>query len=275
MFQLRKEPIFSWELPPPDRENTPSFQKIPREGVHFTSRHDLSMTHQMTANSATTCEFDEQQEEYWRSRTNIRVCDHPAVQLFAQRRAAFLQQKLRIQYRTALDVGCGDGFGMRHMQGIAADIHGCDISPAMLSANPSPPEKLRQASAYELPYENGQFELVYCWELLHHVADPLLAVKEMCRVASKTVLLCEPNCLNPAMALFGVLYREERGTLRFTPRYLRRLLKKSGLNEVQHYTVGTFTPNRTPLPLAHLLNRLPYRWPAIGLYQIGFGNVDQ
>ena len=163
---------------------------------------------------------------------------------------------------------------MQHMQGLARVIHGCDKSPAMLAANPADKCLLKQCDAYALPYADAQFELVYCWEFLHHIGDPRKVVGEMTRVASKAVLLCEPNCLNPAMALFGILRSEERGLLRFTPSYTRKLLRAAGLRNIRCMTVGWFTPNRTPEWLAAAFVRLPYRVPVVGMYTMVLGYKD-
>jgi SAM-dependent methyltransferase len=219
-------------------------------------------------------QFDRQQHDYWTSRTNLRSCDQPVVRAFATQRVRFLE-RLFADWRPAraLEVGCGDGFGMRHMQGLADTIYGCDLSPAMLKANPASRRRLVRADAYAAPFQNGSFDLVYCWELLHHVGRPEAVVAEMRRVSGRCVLICEPNCLNPAMAAFGLWKREERGLLRFNPWFTKNLLEGAGLRDVRLFSVGCFTPNQTPLWLARLLMKLPYRWPLIGLYNIALGYV--
>lgn len=215
------------------------------------------------------------QEAHWMHTTNVRPYNHPAVRLFATQRIDFIKRLLGTWRPTnALDVGCGDGFGMSHMKEIVPDIHGCDISEAMLKANPSDQAKLKKASAYELPYEDASFDLVYCWELLHHVDRPIDAVLEMKRVSRKCVMLCEPNSLNPAMFMFGVLAPIERGLLKFTPGYTKKLLEEAGLKNIQQFTVSLYTPNQTPYFLAKLLSKLPYRIPFFGLYSINVGYKD-
>lgn len=163
---------------------------------------------------------------------------------------------------------------MQYMQSIIKVIHGCDKSYRMIEANPANNAYLKQCDAYDLPYEESQFDLVYSWELLHHVGSPQKVVNEMTRVASKAVLLCEPNCLNPAMALFGLTKLEERGSLRFTPSFPRKLMRNAGLTEIRHFTVGWFTPNRTPEWLARTLVKLPFRIPILGLYTITVGQIS-
>jgi SAM-dependent methyltransferase len=218
--------------------------------------------------------FDRQQHDYWAARTNVRPYDHPVVQIFAEQRVEFIR-KLFGGWRpaAALEVGCGDGFGMQRMKTLVGRIHGCDNSAAMLAANPAGKDRLTKADAYNLPFADSGFELVYCWELLHHVGNPPDVVEEMKRVASRCVLLCEPNSWNPAMAAFGLLKTEERGLLRFTPRYTRSLLENAGLREIRAATVGCFTPNLTPQWLASLSTRLPFRWPLVGMYNVVIGYI--
>jgi len=216
--------------------------------------------------------FDAEQRAYWTTQTNRRSADHPVVRRFGERRVRFINRLLADRRpERLLEVGCGDGFGMQHMAGLAGRLYGCDLSPAMLRANPAPHERLIRADAYRLPFAAGSFDLVYCWELLHHLADPGRAVAEMCRLSSGAVLICEPNALKPAMALFGLLKQEERGLLRFTPGHTARLLAAAGLREVRSYAVDSFTPNRTPGWLAGLLGRLPYHLPVVGMYSIALG----
>jgi ubiquinone/menaquinone biosynthesis C-methylase UbiE len=204
----------------------------------------------------------------------LRAHDHPVVRLFGEQRAREIGRLLgEWRPESALDVGCGDGFGMQAMAPLVlSPIHGCDRSQSMLDANPAPASNLTPCDAYELPFETGSFELVYCWELLHHLAEPNRAVAEMARVASSGVLICEPNRLNPAMAVFGIAFPSERGTLRFDAGTVRRLLTEARLRDVVCETVGWFTPNRTPQRLAQFLVHLPYRVPLLGLYAIGFGS---
>src|SRR5436309_10229749 len=128
----------------------------------------------------------------------------------------------------------------------------------MLRDNPAPRSSLTLCEAGRLPYRSGAFDVVYCWELLHHVGDPQTVVREMTRVARIAVLLCEPNSLNPAMALFGIAHPAERGLLRFTPSYARQLLAGVGLRVVDSRTAGCIAPNRMPASLARALAKLPY-----------------
>lgn len=219
--------------------------------------------------------FDQLQKEFWAENTNLRPYNHPVVQAFARQRVDFLRGLLGgAGLRSALEVGCGDGFGTFYMRDLVQPVYGCDISLAMLRSNPVGRQFLAQADIYSLPYPARSFDLVYCWEVLHHVRDPLRAVREMARVSRRFVLLFEPNSFNPPMALFGLLAPSEIGLLRFTPWYLGRLLRRAGAVRLRAFTVGCLTPNRTPEALARFLLRLPYRWPLIGITNAALAEVE-
>ena len=78
-----------------------------------------------------------------------------------------------------LEVGCGDGFGMYYMQEFGG-VFGCDISRPMLRRNPLR-QFVAEADIYRLPYADKSFDLVYCWEVMHHVKDMQDAIREMMR----------------------------------------------------------------------------------------------
>jgi len=220
-------------------------------------------------------DFDELQKEFWDENTNLRAYDHPIVHAFAQQRIAFIRKLVGIvPLDSCLEVGCGDGFGIYYMQELTRQIYGCDISLTMLKKNPIEKRYLSQADIYSLPYAEKSFDLVYCWEVLHHVQEPLKAIREIIRVGRRYVLIFEPNSFNLPMAVFGLLVPSEIGLLRFTPWYLKTTLSRLGVEDVQTFTVGCFTPNRTPMWLFKLLARLPYRWPLVGISNMAFCRLD-
>ena len=73
--------------------------------------------------------------------------------------------------KRVLDFGCMDGIFTLRLQQLGAEAVGCDISPAAISQA----EKFRGAAPHPvfttvLPGP-GQFDLVYCNEVLEHVQD--------------------------------------------------------------------------------------------------------
>ena len=93
----------------------------------------------------------------------------------------------------ALDVGCGPGFVMDILKR-SIDVHGIDVDQDMVSMCKARGWDVVQGHAEELPFEDKEFDIVYCSFLLLLVNDPLKVVKEMKRVSKRWVLaLAEPD----------------------------------------------------------------------------------
>ncbi|HTR88644.1 MAG TPA: hypothetical protein VMG62_00875, partial [Solirubrobacteraceae bacterium] len=101
--------------------------------------------------------------------------------------------------------------------------------------------------------------LVYMWEVLHHLRDPSRAVREMRRVSRRYVVIFEPNRANVMQLMFGLLNRQERGTLRSSKRYLETLARQAGLELLASDYCGRIPPNKTPAWLLAAMRRLPFR----------------
>jgi SAM-dependent methyltransferase len=205
------------------------------------------------------------QRAYWedlQSHADRRLPDHPVIAAFARPKLALAAQQGAFQENTTvLDVGCGNGFFTYHLPTNVQAV-GLDLSSVMLRLNPC--SSLVQGSALTLPFSDCTFDTVFCSNLLHHLCDPSAAVMEMRRVSRRYVVLSEPNRNNLGMLLFGVVRREERGTLKFTTTYLRRVAKNAGLNVKACHATGMIFPNRTPgslLPLLRWMDR-PHPWGA-------------
>lgn len=74
-----------------------------------------------------------------------------------------------------LEVGCGRGF----LQGVVADYTGVDLSESVASFLHKP---FHCAPAEALPFPNSQFDGIWSYATLEHVADPEQALMEMRRV---------------------------------------------------------------------------------------------
>lgn len=216
-------------------------------------------------------EFDHSQKKFWNDNTNLRAYDHPVVEAFARQRVDFVRGLLDSPVESCLEVGCGDGFGMYYMQELGL-VFGCDISRPMLRRNPLR-QSVAEADIYHLPYPDKSFDLAYCWEVLHHVEDMQSALREMMRISRRFILIYEPNAFNPLQVGFGLIAPAELGTLRFHPWYLRNHFRRAGLTCIRTFTVGTFTPNRTPIWLYKRLAALPYRVPLFGISNLALAQV--
>jgi SAM-dependent methyltransferase len=206
------------------------------------------------------------QRDFWESGGLYRPSHHPVVELFARQRVAYLKRIGALaEVWSLLDVGAGNGFSsMYYPEGVR--VIACDYAVAMLSANLA--HERVHCLASHLPFRDGAFDAVTCWELLHHLDTPVQAIREMLRVARKRIIIFEPNRMNPGHIYLGLTRDSERHCLRFSPRYLRSLVRQAGGAIIRHERCGLLFPNVTPMPIARWLAHLPYRMPLIATSQL-------
>ena len=208
----------------------------------------------------------ERQRDYWEADTVHRDARHPVVEGFSRQRWARLATVIDLgAMRSALDVGAGNGFSSLYAPP-HIDVVATDGSWRMLSRHPGRARVIADAMA--LPFDDGAFDLVFCWELLHHVDAPWRALREMARVSRKNVLFFEPNPLNPAQFLFALYDREHRWVLRFSRAYVIDQVRRAGLRALTFERCGLIFPNMTPYPLFRLLQHVPFRVPILGISQL-------
>ena len=87
--------------------------------------------------------------------------------------------------KLVLDAGCGAGRFSEVALNYGAQLVAFDLSEAVEAsqANLAPAEPLIcQASIYELPFEPGMFDYVYCIGVIQHTPDPVASVRALCRM---------------------------------------------------------------------------------------------
>jgi SAM-dependent methyltransferase len=100
--------------------------------------------------------------------------------------------------RRILDVGCGEGFTMRELRegGVQAAMVGIDFSPAALAWNQAhhmAQSPLNVADVQHLPFRDQCFDMVLCLEVLEHLPDSALGLRELLRVSRDYVLVSVPH----------------------------------------------------------------------------------
>lgn len=186
---------------------------------------------------------DRFQAEYWESGIRYRPPWHPVVDACVSPKIKLITERVPITEETRiLDVGAGNGTYSYYLQRLAR-CFAVDGSPKLLRQNPC---RKALADALRLPFKDGLFDIVIAACLLHHVPDPFPVVAEMSRVSRRYVILIEPNRANPAVAVFSLLVRHERGGLRFSRAFLRRCAESNELCVRHLLSTGMIFPNKMP-----------------------------
>ncbi len=101
--------------------------------------------------------------------------------------------------RRVLDAGCGVGYGTAMLRNAGAgETTGVDSAAAILDvARETAPEGLTYevADVAQLPFPNGHFDVVVCFEVIEHVDDPDAVLDEFKRVMAPDgiLVLSSPN----------------------------------------------------------------------------------
>jgi len=99
---------------------------------------------------------------------------------------------------TVLDVACGPGLLVRAFAGVASQVTGIDVTPAMIARAQEMVHGLSNVTldlgdVSALPYRNGQFDVVVTRFAFHHFLDPSAVLGEMQRVcrAGGRIVVCD------------------------------------------------------------------------------------
>ena len=94
-----------------------------------------------------------------------------------------------------LDAGCGTGYGLRILQEAgASQAVGVDVSAdAIAQASEVISDErieILQANLKELPFSDGEFDLIVCFEVIEHVSERDVILDELARVLAAEGILC-------------------------------------------------------------------------------------
>lgn len=98
-----------------------------------------------------------------------------------------------------LDAGCGEGFVLKHLQEThqaPAVMFGGDFSgDALLWGRSHVEHKVprTQFDLHHLPFPANSFPLVMCLEVLEHLPDSRVGLRELARVSSEYILVSVPH----------------------------------------------------------------------------------
>ena len=98
-----------------------------------------------------------------------------------------------------LEVGCGKGRVARVFKSLGADIYGIDISDKLLEeAKKIDSKRFIKADAYNMPFPDDSFDVIYLLEVIEHLPDIERMFQEASRVLSKKgkLIIVDRNILS-------------------------------------------------------------------------------
>lgn len=161
--------------------------------------------------------------------------------------------------RTILEVGCGEGelahrlleHHRRAFGGSPRRFEATDVDVSRIPEAHDPELTVREASIYELPHDDDEFDLVVCCEVLEHLADPDKGLAEVARVARGHVLLSTP--WEPVWRALNMARGKYLRDLGNTPGHVQHFSRR-GLTTLAEARLE-LVARRTPLPWTMLLGR--------------------
>jgi 2-polyprenyl-3-methyl-5-hydroxy-6-metoxy-1,4-benzoquinol methylase len=128
------------------------------------------------------------------------------------RRLTQIRQYVTLENRSILDIGCGLGMYVDKFRRFSDDVHGVDVDPEKIVQASQWLPNLQVAPAEHLPYEDSRFDVILLNEVIEHVDDDLLTIREAyrCLKPGGHIIIYAPNRLYPyethGFYLFGHYY---------------------------------------------------------------------
>jgi SAM-dependent methyltransferase len=189
-----------------------------------------------------------------------RVFDQPHYQLLNEARGQRVRELLADlssngEFRTAVDVGCGFGYFSGLLQSVGMDVLGVDgrVENATEAQRRLPGVRFATCNAEDPALRGfGKFDLVFCFGLLYHLENPMLAISHL-KELTKRLLLVESVIFpgdEPIMALVNEGPTEDQGInyVAFYPTEacLIKILYRVGFSRVYRFTNPPDHPEYRP-----------------------------
>jgi ubiquinone/menaquinone biosynthesis C-methylase UbiE len=155
----------------------------------------------MTNSSAKAVYFDkyDQRGAYHWQECNVRSMNYNPP-LVARYEVVRREVEVASQRDRVLDIGCGDAYLIAQIQSICTEVRGVDSeSQAVALANQILGEyghcSVVQGDCYQLPFDDGYFDMVLCTDVIEHLKDPHSCIKEIRRVLNDngTLVMTTPK----------------------------------------------------------------------------------
>jgi 2-polyprenyl-3-methyl-5-hydroxy-6-metoxy-1,4-benzoquinol methylase len=154
-----------------------------------------------------------------------------------------------------LDAGCGVGYGTQVLAASARLVCGVDRSQTAVGhasrSYGSENTRFAASDVRALPFADQQFHLVACLEVIEHIRDPHVALREMARVTRPggKLVVSTPVARNPGRAP-----RNPHHVTEYVASELRELL--GGCFEVTEMLVQSPAPSLPAMAVRYVLRRV-------------------
>jgi SAM-dependent methyltransferase len=164
--------------------------------------------------------------------------------------------------RSAIDLGCGDGYYTLQICEraqprlmLAVDAARTAVAAARRSRTTQRVE-FAVADVHRLPFPDDAFDVALVQSILHHDDDPLDVIREAFRLAPE-IVIHEPNGNNLGLMVIERVstYHREHGEKSYRPRLMARWVREAGGEPVSLRFAG-FVPMFCPDWIARTTKRL-------------------
>jgi len=159
---------------------------------------------------------------------------------------------------SVLDIGCGEGVVVQRWAQSLGDarVVGIDLEEPSIQAgwaeHQAPNLEYRVMQAENLPFADGEFDLLSAIEVLEHVPDPEHTLEEMARCSARHLLVSVPR--EPLWRMLNMARGAYWSALGNTPGHLNHWSRRSFVATLSRH--GEVRELRSPFPWTMLLVRL-------------------
>lgn len=157
-----------------------------------------------------------------------------------------------------IEVGCGGGRFSKFLNDMSSLV-ATDITMERFDRSITKDFCLMDVHGLALSGECG--DIAFCHFVLHHFEDLEKVTSEMARIASKYLVIIEPNPLhfnNIRLALFD---REEKELRKFSIKKIKAAAELCGFQQVALFSVGLLPHSMVPDFLVNILLKLKFHQP--------------
>ena len=172
-------------------------------------------------------------------------------------------RRIRDQYgaRSMLDVGCGTGRFYTHAKALGYSYTGVDVTPLMVEhcRKRYPDGDFRAGDIYDLDFKDGEFDLVFCHDVIVHIPSVADALQELYRVSNAIVFLRIPYVWNLEERVMKSPDGSVSTTFNFSDIFGVQFLMGAARVEVSTIAIGDITEATSKNDVRQLYTCVKYR----------------